>query len=444
MLVMKFGGTSVGDPERIKVACEMVGRQLERDPLVVVSAHSRVTDMLVDAANKALEGDPLSGFAAIHDRHAEIVQGLGVDEALIADELNQLNELLRGIYLVKELTLRTLDFVMSFGERMSAKTFAECLRKRGLKAVMVPSYDLGLLTDGKFGSARPLPEAEGRIAEMVRSYGEALIVTTGFLGKNLAGDVTTLGRGGSDYSASIFGGALGAEEIQVWKDVDGVLTADPSVVEGAEPIERLTFWEAAEVARFGGTILHPSTMEPAVRHGIPVRVLNTFRPEAKGTVILPTIEAEGSRIKSIVYKEDIILINVRTTMMLFRPGFMAKLFSIFGKYDIDIDMIATSEVSVSLTTTTTRNLDVAIAEIEEFAEVAVDRGKAIICVVGTGMRHTVGLASRIFGTVAAAKVSVEMISQAANEINVAFLVDNGEIERVVRALHAEIFKTGRG
>ncbi len=442
MLVMKFGGTSVGDPARINVACDMIQKQLERSPFVVVSAHSHVTDMLIDAAHKALGGDPLSGFAAIRDRHGEIIGGLGIEESLIADELNQLNELLRGIYLVKELTRRTLDFVVSFGERMSAKTLAERLRKRGLKAVMVPSYDLGLLTDSNFGSARPLPDVETRIGDIVRSYGDALIVTTGFIGKDLDGDVTTLGRGGSDYSASIFGGALGAEEFQIWKDVDGVLTADPSIVESAKPLERMTFWEAAEVARFGGTVLHPSTMEPAVRHDIPVRVLNTFRPESKGTVILPTVEPEESKIKSIVYKEDMILINVRTTMMLFRPGFMAKLFDVFGKHDIDIDMIATSEASVSLTTTTTRSLDAAVAEIREFAQVSVDRDKAIICVVGTGMRHAVGLAAKIFGTVAAAGVSVEVISQAANEINVAFLIANEEIERVVRALHSEIFKEG--
>ncbi|MHC4253025.1 MAG: aspartate kinase [Planctomycetota bacterium] len=449
---MKFGGTSLGDPERVRTAASLVKDRLPRKPFVVVSAHGssvgadgakrkKVTDLLIQSAKKALAGDALSGFSEVRDRHYEILDGLGLGRELVDKELSELNELLRGVFLVKELTARTLDYVMSFGERMACRAVAEELKRQGVSAAAVDSYDLGFVTDSAYGRARPLPDVPSRVKTAVEALEEDVIVTTGFIGKNAAGEITTVGRQGSDFSAAYFGAALGAEEVQVWTDVDGVLTADPSVVPKAKPLDRMSFREAAELAYYGAAVLHPDTIVPAVEKGIPIRVLNTFKPESPGTTILPSIEGEPVRVKSVVYKEDITLINVTSTRMLGQAGFMSHLFDVFRKHDVVIDMIATSEISVSLTTDRVAGVDGAAQELgdSEVAEVTVERGKAIICVVGSGMKHVVGMAARVFRAVADAGVNIRMISQGASEINIAFLVDNEDIEKTVRALHDEFF-----
>ena len=420
MIVMKFGGSSVGDRDRIRTAAGLVVERLPLKPLVVVSAvgsssgadgrpRAKVTDLLIGAARKAVAGDPLSGFQEIQERHYEVLDGLELDRGLIEGELAELNELLRGVFLVKELTSRTLDYAMSFGERISAKILAAEIVRRGVKAAAVDSYDIGFLTDGRFGAAHPLSDSPARIRDAVAARDEDLIVTTGFIGKNAGGEITTVGRGGSDYSASYFAAALGAEEVQIWTDVDGVLTADPSLIKEAHSIERMTFREAAELAYYGAQVLHPATMVPAVEKGIPVRVLNTFRPEAGGTLIVPDTQGEEdgpARVKSIVYKEDITLINITSTRMLGQTGFMARLFDVFGRHEVVINMIATSEVSVSLTTDCTERAEAAAEELRK-SEVA--------------------------------EVVVQMISQGANEINIAFLVDDADVPKVVNGLHKEFF-----
>jgi aspartate kinase len=305
----------------------------------------------------------------------------------------------------------------------------------------VNSYDLGFLTDARFGAARPLPETPRHIAEAVAARDEDVIITTGFIGKNAAGEITTVGRQGSDYTASYFGAVLGAEEVQIWSDVDGILTADPSVVPEAKPLDKMGFREAAELSYYGAAVLHPSTIVPAVQKGIPIRVLNTFKPSSPGTLILPTVEGEPGKVKSVVYKEDLTLINVVSTRMLGQAGFMSRLFDVLSRHDVIIDMIATSEISVSMTTDGKGGVDAAAQELRdsEVAEVSVEPGKAIICVVGSGMRHVVGLAARTFNAVADAGVNIQMISQGASEINIAFLVDNPDISNAVRALHGEFF-----
>jgi len=452
VIVMKFGGTSLGDAERIRTAATLVKDRIQHKPFVVVSAvgssvgpdgskRKKVTDLLIQSARKAVAGDPLSGFAEVRARHVEILEDLGLPIGLIERELTEMNELLRGIFLTKELTLRTLDYVMSFGERISCKLLAAELAGRGVRAAGVDSYDLGFLTDSNYSTARPLPDTPRRIAEAMAARDEDVVVTTGFVGKNAAGEITTVGRQGSDFSAAYFGAALGAEEVQIWTDVDGILTADPSVVEQARPLDRMSFQEAAELAYYGAEVLHPATMVSAVEKGIPVRVLNTFRPSSPGTIILPDVEGEPARVKSVVYKEDITLINVVSTRMLGQTGFMSHLFDVFRKHDVVIGMIATSEVSVSLTTDRKEGVEAAAQELRdsEVAEVSVEPGKAIVCVVGSGMRHVVGTAGRVFGAVAKSGVSIQLISQGASEINIAFLVENADIAPAVKALHEEFF-----
>ncbi|MCX7803893.1 MAG: aspartate kinase [Planctomycetota bacterium] len=441
MIVMKFGGTSLGDPSAIRKCAEIVERHLARKPLVVVSAHSKVTDMLLNAARAAVKGDVEGPFERIRKRHYDILDGLGLPHETIEKNMKELGDLLRGISMVKEVTPRTLDYAASFGERMSSKAFAAYMRKRGhATAEAINAYDLGLVTDSRFTNARPLPESYDRIPRAFEPHREKLVILTGFIAKDKNGDITTIGRSGSDYTAAIFGAALGAEEIQVWKDVLGILTADPTIVPEARPIERMSFAEASELAYYGAEVLHPSTIIPAVKAGIPIRVLHTFDPDAPGTVICDRCEPNGAHpVKSIVYKEDQILVNITSTRMLMAEGFMAKIFNVFERHHIVIDMISTSEVSVSLTTDSDEGLDAACEELREFATVDVERGKAIFAVVGEGMRNTIGMAARTFAAVAEAGVNIRMISQGASEINIAFLVDNKDIPATVKSLHRRFF-----
>lgn len=458
MKVMKFGGTSVGSPEAMNRCAELIEREIKlsgKKPVVIVSAHSKVTDKLLDAAKKAVKGDIDGPFEIVAKRHYEILDGLNLPRSVAEKNLAELHDLLRGIHMVKEVTPRLYDFVASFGERLSSKCMAALLRARGhADAEAINAYDLGFVTDSKFMNARPLPETYEKIFEAFKPHKHKLVIVTGFIGKDKNGDITTIGRSGSDFSAAIFGAALKADEIQVWKDVPGVMTCDPTLIKSARPLARLSFEEASELAYYGAEVLHPSTMVPAMMHDIPVRVLHTFNPEAPGTLITNKAEIDPKfPIKCIVYKEDQTLINVRSERMLGMEGFMAKLFAIFEKHRVVIDMISTSEVSVSMTTNITEegklnSLERDLRELvgddktdpkKDARRVTIQKEKCIIAVVGEGMKHTVGLASRTFAAVAKSGTSLQMISQGASEINITFLVDNKQIPGACSSLHKEFF-----
>lgn len=455
MNVMKFGGTSVGNPESIQRCAELVEREIKlsgEKPLVVVSAYSKITDKLLEAARKAVKGEQEELYKDIVKRHKEILKGLGLSPELGANLLADLKDLLHGIQMVREVTPRLYDYVASFGERLSARTFAALLQKRGHKeAEAFDAYDLGFATDARFMNARPAPDINERIAAAFAPHRKKLAVVTGFIGKEPNGDITTIGRSGSDYTAAIFGAALSCNEIQVWKDVPGVMTSDPTLIKDARPLARLSFAEASELAYYGAEVLHPATMIPAMKKNVPVRVLHTFDPAAPGTTITPKGEIDPKHpVKCIVYKEDQVLINVRSERMLGMEGFMARLFNLMERHHVVIDMISTSEVSVSLTTTVTdknrletlrKDLEGMLKDLDPNVKVKteVQMDKTIVAIVGEGMKHSVGLASRTFKAVAASKVSIQMISQGASEINITFLIDNKEIPNVVTALHAEFF-----
>ncbi len=443
MIAMKFGGTSVGTAERLRTACSIVKDRLSEKPFVVVSAHSspecRMTNTLIDSAQKALEGNVDTSRVANLQRG--ICKDLGVPAELVETELEEFARLLFGISMIGELTPRTMDLVMSFGERMSHKVFADVLRREfDLNAKAATAYDLGLLTDGQFGSAQPDKSCYPQIASQVHDLEADVVVTTGFLGKGPDGHITTLGRGGSDYSATIFGAALGAKEVQIWTDVDGVMTADPSMFETAHSIPELSFLEASELAWYGAQVLHPLTMVPAIEHDIPVRILNTMRPDHPGTRVVSETVSAASVAKSIVYKEHINLVTITSSGMLGTPGFMAKVFEVFGRHQIDIHMIATSEVSISLTIPRGDGIENAAEDLKEFAEVDVEYNKAIICIIGENMAGVKGTAKRVFSAVADAGVNIRMISQGARELNIALLVDDDDIEAAVKALHREFFE----
>ena len=442
MIICKFGGSSVGDAKRIRTVFDIVKGYLSKKPIVVVSAHKGVTDELIKVAESALDGK--SGLDGIRHRHATILSELGLPTNLIDDRFAELDTLLRGITMVKELTPRTLDYVLSFGERLSSRIIAAYFNKAGIPAEQYDAFDIGMLTDDNFGGATPLPEADALIKQSIEKI-KKLPIVTGYIGKTRSGDVTTLGRNGSDYTASIIGAAINADEIQIWTDVDGVMTADPSIIPDAKPLDTMTFEEASELAYYGAEVLHPATIVPAIKKGIPVRVLNTFRPDAKGTIITdgkrisPSAKRNGT-VKSIVYKEDQYIVNITTSRMLMGYGFLAKIFNIFAIHKIVVNMVATSEVSVSVTVEKLDGLDIASKELSTFSDVSVEKEKAIICVVGEGLRDTSGVAGDIFSALKAANVNILMISQGASKINCAFVIENRDIKKCVEALHNKFFK----
>ncbi|MFC1587994.1 aspartate kinase [Planctomycetota bacterium] len=436
MIVMKFGGTSLGNAERIKVVLDLVKDNFRLKPVVVVSAHAGVTNLLLKAA--AVDGDFEKTYDEIIQRHRDILRSLDLGEDLVNSELQELHELLRGIHLVRELTPRTRDYAASFGERISSKIIAAYFSHQGLAATAVNAYDVGFITDSNFGDAILIKGQQEEVADRLNSMSK-LPVVTGFIGKNRQGDITTMGRGGSDTTAAIIGGALNVKEIQIWTDVDGVMTAPPKMVPSAQSIPRMTFDEAAELAFFGARVLHPDCLWPAVQNNIPVRVLNTYKPDHPGTVICNEVEPGANPVRAIVFKENQILFNIISSRMLMSYGFMARVFDVFSRYCTPVDMIATSEVSISLTVALDENLEEIVKELSHFSEVTVKKYQAIVCVVGSHIQGTVGIPGHVFEVLRRHSIDVRMISVGASKINISFVIDNSNIEKTVQELHLKFF-----
>ena len=435
MIVVKFGGSSLGTGPRIQHCVELVRRELDRRPVVVVSACGGTTRRLHQAAERAVAG--AVDVAAIRQFHDNLAGVLGVDPGVVTVLCEELRTLLQGVSLTGELTPRTLDLILSFGERLSAELVASTIRQLGVPSQAVVAYDVGLTTDERHGMATPRPGIGPGIAASLGGI-EALPVVTGFLGRSESGAITTLGRSGSDFTASILGAALGAEEVQIWTDVDGVMTCDPSIDPSAKGLAALSFDEASELAYYGARVLHPSTLIPAIRAGIGVRVLNTLREEDQGTSILSETVPGTRMAKAVVYKENVCHINVASPRLLSAARLLASGLEIVARHGVAIHMATTSESTISMVTDGDTEIDEdtdAIEELRQLGEVVVERNKAIICVVGEELRGQVGVLSKIFGEVAAQGIKATMVSQAGSEINVAFLVDDDEIVPAVRALH---------
>lgn len=435
---MKFGGSSVAGADKIARVLAIVKGRLKKKPVVVASAFRGVTDDLLALAHAALKGD-LSKLQGIEKRHWEAAQELGVDFAPLAPLFEELAALAKGVSLLGELTPRTLDRVAGFGERLSTRLIAAYFNKQGLKAVQLDAPDAGLVTDEKFGGANPLPEAAELLKKSLSAV-DGVPVVTGYIGRTRAGEITTLGRNGSDYSATILGAAVDADEIEIWSDTDGIMTADPRMVPAAIPLAALSFAEACELAHYGGKVLHPHTLVPAMEKDIPVRVLNTFKPDHPGTKIVARPKTrEGGVLKSIAFKRKQLIVTASSPRMLAGPGFLSRIFAALARHDVDVDMVATSEVSVSATTAHDRGLDAAVAELSKEFETSVEKGRAIICAVGDGIQSTPGVAADVFSSVRDAGVNVRMISQGASKNNVAFVVADEDVEKAVRALHSRFF-----
>ncbi len=442
MIVMKFGGSSVADADRIRHVAGIVKDVLNKKPTLVLSAMGDTTDHLLDAGAAALKGIvSVDQVEALHRRTAADL-GLPADfvEAEIVPLLTELKSLLIGISLIKELTGRTRDYLVSFGERLSVRVAAAHFRSLGIDARAFDAWDAGFRSDSNFTSAELLEETYASVKAVLSplaAFG-TLPVVTGFIAKDAEGNITTLGRGGSDLTATVIGAAIGAEEVQVWKDVDGILTADPRVVKEATPVEAVTYEEAAELAYFGAQVLHPRSMQPCIRSGTTVRVKNSYNPPALGTRIVAALDSKAGPVRALTSKKNVTVVDIVSTRMLGQHGFLARAFAAFEAHKISVDMVATSEVSISLTLDTAHDLAALKRDLEKIASVEIKKGKAIVTIIGQVSRSSEILAEA-FGVCAKLGVNVQMISQGASKVNISFIVDDSQSADVVRALHAAFF-----
>jgi aspartate kinase len=432
--ILKFGGTSVGVAANAEQALRIVRAAAIADPVIVVSALSGVTNLLVDVCRPEVPRTEL--LARLLARHRDHAKALEVQVELLEPQLAALAADVAALPAGTAPSREVRDRLLAHGERLAARIFAAALSDRGTPARDVFAGDAGLVTDERFGQASPLPEAAGLLAAGLAQRDQVPVVT-GFLGRTRDHRVTTLGRGGSDYSAALIGAALGAEVIEIWTDTSGMLSADPRVVPEARPVPQLSFAEACELAYFGARVLHPKTLLPAMERAIPVRVLNTARPDDPGSLITATAAAqpEGWRVRSIASKPGITAVTIASTRMLLAHGFLARVFEVFGRHHVVVDLVTTSEVSISVTVDDTSRLAPALAELEAIGRVEVRPGLAVVAVVGEGAPTQVGLAGHVFTLLGGIGVPVEMISQGASRVNLSFVVAEREAARVVRLLH---------
>ncbi|WP_263383391.1 lysine-sensitive aspartokinase 3 [Granulicella arctica] len=450
LVVMKFGGTSVEDAKAmLRTAAIVEGRKRRGlQAIVVVSAMAKVTDMLLAASDAAGRGDKAGALALcarLRHRHidtaAELLDGerfAGIQN-LLSHEFDALDDLLRGISAVGELTPRTNDLVVSFGERLSSRMVAAALDQRGLSGVHVDARTC-IITDDHYGKAVPQEAAiEQKLVEYVLPLLEAgsTPVMGGFIGSNAAGITTTLGRGGSDYTAALVGGGLHAGAIEIWTDVNGIMTTDPRICPDALRVKTISFEEAAELAYFGAKVLHPATILPAVQKSIPVWVLNSRNAENEGTKITALAPPCASPFKSIAAKKRLTIIDVVASRMLMSHGYLKAVFDVFDKYECAIDMVSTSEVSISLTVDSNQRLPEICAELSKIADVKYEGRKALVCLVGEDIRGHNGIAGRVFSAIG--HVNVRMISQGASEINMSFMIEEDDVEEAIRSLHKVFF-----
>jgi len=447
VIVVKFGGTSVGDAAAIERAAAIVRTRLARRPVVVVSAMAGVTNALLALAEQAAQGQligALLGVEALRTRHLEqadrLLGGDGSALEVAADlsaTFDELASLAEALSVLGHLTPRSLDAIAAVGEQLSSTLVVPAFRARGIDAELVDARSV-VITDDSFTAAEPRAD---RIADAAREHVLPLLrsgrvpVLGGFIGATEGGVTTTLGRGGSDYSASLIGAALQADAIEIWTDVDGMLTADPRVVAGARLIERIRFDEASELASFGAKVLHPNTIAPAVRLGIPVFVYNSCRPEGTGTLI--TFEAPRRPVSAFAGRSGTTVVRVGTPRMLLTHGFLNTVFALFERHRTSVDVVATSEVSVSMTVDDPARLDALVVDLRQVGDVSIERNRGIVAIVGAGLSDGCEAMARALGALRGIKV--HMLSLSATGINLTLVVDADQVSRAMRQLHAEFF-----
>jgi aspartate kinase len=452
LVVMKFGGTSVEDPAAIRRTAAIVAGRLAlgKQPVVVVSAMAKVTDQLLRAAEAAAQGDRVGALAIssrLRSRHRDTAAELVKDASeaaelidLIDRKFDSLDEILRGLAAILELTPRISDLIVSYGERLSSRIVTVAFRGLGIDAAHVDAREI-VVTDSQFQKAAPLDaiiekRAQNRLLPLT-GMGQVPVMG-GFIASNEAGITTTLGRGGSDFTGALIGGALTAEAIEIWTDVDGIMTSDPRICPDALRVKVISFEEAAELAYFSAKVLHPATILPAVKKNIPVLVLNSRNAACEGTRITSLAPHCKSPFKSIAVKKRLSIIDVVASRMLMTHGYMKEIFTIFDQHRCAVDMVSTSEVSVSLTVDSNDNLPALAADLSKLADVKYEGKKALICMVGEDIRGKNGMAAQVFNAIR--HINVRMISQGASEINMSFMIDEDDADEAVRSLHATFFQ----
>ncbi|MDX2194620.1 MAG: lysine-sensitive aspartokinase 3 [Gemmatimonadales bacterium] len=444
MIIAKFGGTSVQDAAAIRRLVAIVGARRADRPVVVVSAMAKVTDGLLTVGRHAEAGDTAAmedALARLVGRHHREAEALGAADAspLIDAEAAALEQWLWAAA-GRPLTPRETDLLVSHGELWSSRVVALAFAAAGLPAAWVDARQV-MVTDDRFGRALPqralLRERAQRLVAPLVAKGE-VPVTQGFIGATADGAVTTLGRGGSDFTASLLGAALDAARVEIWTDVDGLMTADPRLVPDAQVLPAASYEEAAELAVFGAKVLHPATQLPVVERSIPLVILNSARPELPGTIIGPDLpDAAATRVRSISWKPGVSIVHTRAPRMLGAYGFLRAMFEVFERHEVPVDVLASSEVSVSCTIDGTSRLPALLEDLQALGETRIEHGRAIVAVVGTAIGATPGVAAAVLGAVG--DINVEMISQGASSINMTFVVREADGPEAVRRLHRAFF-----
>jgi aspartate kinase len=451
MVVQKFGGTSVADPDAVRRLIEIARAARTRDgrgPVLVVSAMSRVTDALLAVAAEAGAAQADSALARVdqlRERHLATARALVTDgdfaslSVQVHEQFDQLAAVVKALAVLREVSDRTLDVIASMGELLSSRIIASALVNAGMPGEWVDARR-AIVTDGEHTKASPLMrETTAALRASVLPLVEAgkVPVVGGFVGATLDGRTTTLGRGGSDYSGAIVGAGIGASEIQIWTDVDGMLTADPRIIPNARLVPRLSFAEAAELSYFGAKVLHPSTIHPAVERDIPVRILNSWKPSAGGTLITADASTAGNQLTAMAAKRDLTVVDITSSRMLMAYGFLRRVFEVFERFRTAVDVVTTSEVSVSVTVDDRRHLDGIVAALSEFAEVSVEPDMALLCAVGDRLRNEPEIAARVIRVLE--EMPLRMISQAASRRNITVILRQGDLPHAMHRLHEEFF-----
>ena len=451
MVVQKFGGTSVADPEAIQRLIQIVQDARSRDgrgPAVVVSAMSGVTDALLGVAAAAGGGrveDAITRLDQLRERHTAAARALAAQDAKgplaqqIGAQFDDLTALARALAVLREVSPRTLDVVAAAGELLSSRIVAAALAHAGVPSEWVDARR-AIITTGDHTRALPLAtETDAALRTSVRAVVDAgrVPVLGGFVGSTIDGHTTTLGRGGSDYSAAIVGAGIGAREIQIWTDVDGMLTADPRVIAAPRLVPQLSFAEAAELAYFGAKVLHPSTILPAVERNIPVRILNSRKADGPGTTITAEPPPAATPLTALACKRDVTVVDITSSRMLMAYGFLRRVFEVFERYTTAVDVVTTSEVTVSVTVDDRRHLEPIVEELSEFSQVTVDHEMALLCAVGDRLRNEPAIAARAVGVLE--EVPLRMISQAASRRNITVILRQADLPHAMNRLHEEFF-----
>lgn len=445
MLVMKFGGTSVTKPESVAAINTLVQRELSRQPILVVSALSGITDLLVKLSHTILSHEQEDLFAQIFAKHDLWIKTIFATNndlqvgafAIVNDYLNELRAVLKSNSFANHFQLH--DTVVSYGEKMSSALISLFLVSNGINAKQVLATNC-IITTKQFGGADFIDAATKKACKksLLPLIEQGVVpVVTGFIGANTAGETTILGRGGSDYSAAIIGYAVQSEEIQIWTDVNGVYSADPRVIKDAKLLNQLSYQEAAELAMFGAKVLHPRTIQPAVRADIPVRVLNTFNIENCGTIIAHSADNSDGNVKSVTWKKSVPLLNIYSADMFLSKGFLQKIFAVLAKNNISVNMLSASEVSVSVTLDTTGKLDEALQELNKFAKTNYIEGFGTVSLVGEQIMNTPSLMQKLFDLFQETSTQVQMLSYSASNINISMIVPSDKITDIVPLLHTK-------